>query len=169
MKHLRKLIQLIGLFVLCFSAQAQYVSDSRVTQSTSLQITNGSYITEAQVHAVCIPLAAGKVVSVTYQAEVTNPNVYNVGIGSVIRTWDYQVDTNGSQYVSQYNTIPPVMENVTKDTHHMVIRGALADTVSYPKGGNTRCYTLVLWAVADGGAGIIKVEQGYGFLQVLVH
>lgn len=157
------------LLALCLPAHAQYVADARVTQATYLQITNGSYLQEAQVHAACMALKPGQVVSVSYQAEVTNPNQYNVGIGSVIRSWDYMVDANGSQYLTRYNTIPPVMENVTKDTHHMVIRGALHDTVSYPQGGNTRCYTLVLWAVASGGAGIITVEQGYGFLQVLVH
>lgn len=160
---LRLLIAIVAS-VLSLCASAQYVSESRATQAAYLQINGAA----AQVYAVCLPLAPGKVVTVLYQAEVTNPNQYNVAIGSVIRSWDYLVDATGSHYQNQYNTIPAVMENVTKDTHHMVIRGALADTVSYPQGGNTRCYTLVLWAVASGGAGIITVEQGYGFLQVLV-
>ena len=160
-----RLLIAIAASVLSLCASAQYVSESRATQAAYLQI-NGA---EAQVYAVCLPLAPGKVVTVLYQAEVTNPNQYNVGMGSVIRSWDYLVDATGSHYQNQYNTIPAVMENVTKDTHHMVIRGALADTVRYQQqGGNTRCYTLVLWAVASGGAGIITVEQGYGFLQVLV-
>ena len=153
---------LVALFSLC--ASAQYVADTRATLAAYLQI-NGS---EAQVHAVCLPLAPGRVVSVMYQAEVTNPNAYTVGIGSVIRTWDYEVDSTGSRYVAAYNTVPATMENVTKDTHHQVIRGALADMVRYPGGGNTRCYTLVLWAVASAGQGIVQVEQGYGFLQVMV-
>lgn len=167
MKHVFRFLALLCLAV---SAWAQpYVSDARLTQATYLQITNGSYIQEAQVYATCLRLQPGQVVSIQYQAEVTNPNGYNVGIGSVLRSWDYLVDAAGSQFVRNFNTIPPVMTNVTPDIHHGVVRGGAADTVAYAQPANTRCYTLVLWAVASGGAGIVTVEQGYGFLQVLVH
>lgn len=168
---MRHIYRMLALWCVAVAAIAQpFVLDARATQATYLQITNGSYIQEAQVFATCARLKPGQVVSVHYQAEVTNPNGYNVGIGSVLRAWDYNVDATGnSVFVRNYNAVPPVMTNVTPDMHHLVARGSIADTVSYALSGNTRCYTLVLWGVASGGAGIINVEQGYGFLQVLVH
>lgn len=166
---MRKLGFALLLLVLSLCSQAQQpapiLDDSRLTQATFLQIT-GNNLEQKQVYGSCFEVPAGRTVSVFAQASVTNPNRYNVGIGSVLRTWDYTPD---GRVIAVENITPPVMSNVTPDMHHMVINKAYAGKVAYEDGASVRCYTLVLWAVSDAGRGIIIVEQGYGYLQVLAH
>lgn len=152
------------LFACCSSASAFEV---RTEQVRLLPITNGNTYSTQQVYSICQPLAAGVISDIRYQAEVTNPYSYNVGIGWYIKSWDYDCGPNGCAFIRTDIVTPPVSQNVTPAMHHMVISGSYLHRAQFPSGGNTRCYTLVMWAVSSNGAGSILVEQGYGYLQFL--
>jgi hypothetical protein len=147
------------------SSWAMDLGQVRNEQVSSLVINGG----EGQVYSYCDRLPVGQIVSISIQAEVTNPQNFNVGLGSCIRAYDYACDQNGCTYIQSPFSSPPVMSNVTPSMHHMVIVKAYSDRVAYAGAGNTRCYTLVLWAAAEAGGGYITVDQGYGFLQVVTY
>ena len=160
-------LRLILLLVLLVphAAIAAELGQVRHEQVSFLQINGG----EGQIYSYCARLPVGQIVSISIQAEVTNPQNFNVGLGSGIRAYDYACDANGCNYVQSPFSPPPVMSNITPSMHHMVIVKAFSDRVAYAGAGNTRCYTLVLWAAAEAGGGYITVDQGYGFLQVVTY
>lgn len=137
---------------------------TRTEQASSMTI-NGRAV---QVYSYCAQIPANSVVQINAQAEVTTNVSFPVGIAYALTTYDYYV-AGTSQYVTSYYTAPPVMQNITADMHHMVISESLADKVVYAGNANTRCYTLSIWAASASGSGAITIEQGYGYLQIVVH
>lgn len=149
-------------------ASAVTFSDVRNEQVSTLPITNGSTLLQQHVFSSCASHTNGQPVLILAQSEVTNPYGFNVGIGYLLRAWDYHVAENGaSTFVATWDASPAVMTNVTPAKHHLVVHEAFAHKVTYQGNANTRCYTLVMWAVASGGGGNIIVEQGYGYLQTI--
>jgi hypothetical protein len=132
-----------------------------------LPVTNGATYALQQVYSVCQPITEGQISDIRYQAEVTNPYTYNVGIGWYIKSWDYDCGPDGCVNTRTDIVTPPVSQNVTPSMHHMVVNGSYLHTANLQSGGNTRCYTLVMWAVSSQGGGSIIVEQGYGYLQFM--
>lgn len=146
-----------------------YITQVRNEQATSLQVTNGVSIAEAQVFSTCFRPKPNDCLVINAQTEVTNNLGFIVGIGYVIRAWDYYAGLDGSSTcVGSFNVIPPVMTNVTPDMHHLVVKDTALDQVAFQGNTNVRCYTLVLWAVSSHGTGSIIIEPSYGFLQVMV-
>lgn len=160
------MIRFLILMVMCSVAYAQEF-EVRTEQVRLLPITNGNTYSTQQVFSVCQPLSEGVVSDIRYQAEVTNPYSYNVGIGWYIKSWDYDCGPNGCVNTRTDIVTPPVSQNVTPAMHHMVISGSYLHRAKFPSGGTHRCYTLVMWAVSSHGGGSILVEQGYGYLQFL--
>jgi hypothetical protein len=157
-------IRFLILMMLCSVAQA---FETRTELVRLLPVTNGATYSMQTVYSLCQPLSAGEVSDIRYQAEVTNPHPYNIGIGWYIQSWDYLVENGSSTFIRTDIVTPPVSQNVTPAMHHMVISGSYLHRAQFPSGGNTRCYTLVMWAVSSHGAGSVLVEQGYGYLQFL--
>ena len=138
------------------------LDEQRQEQSTTLVITDGVHIQQTKIYSTCFSMAYASIADVRWQAEVTNPYQFNVGIGSVLRGWDYA--PNGE--IVSFDVVPPVMSNVTPEEHHKVISGSYLNRVKFQYDGTVRCYALMMWAVSDGGSGVITVEKGYGYLQV---
>jgi hypothetical protein len=154
-------IRFLTILLFCCSAHA---FETRSELVRLLPISSGAANTQ-QVFSYCQPAQEGSLIDIRYQSEVTNPYSKNVGIGWYLMAWDYRVENGTSTFVRTSIVTPPVMQNVTPAGHHMVVSGSYIHKVSYPQGGNTRCYTLVMWAVSSNPGGSILVEQGYGFLQ----
>ena len=165
---MKKTALLLALALCTGNSYAASLLQSRAEQVTSIPITNGVTVNQKQLFSVCSKITADTAVQVNAQSEVTNPYSFNVGIGYVIKAWDYYVDDAGaSTFIRSYNAIPAVMSNATPAEHHYIVNVAAAEKVSYASNANTRCYTLVAWAVSSSGSGDIIVQQGYGYLQVV--
>lgn len=152
------------LIVLLFFCSAAHAFETRKEKTQLLPISSGA-ADPKQIFSYCQPLKEGTVVDIRYQTEVTNPYNKNVGIGWYVKSWDYLMEDGIQTLIRTDIMTPPVMQNVTPAGHHMVVSGSYIQKVSYPQGGSTRCYTLVMWAVSSNPGGSILVEQGYGFLQ----
>ena len=119
----------------------------------ALQIPVGTYYaTHVPIHAVNV--SGGSKNLVLAQFEATNPLSYTVGLGRYVRRSD------GARIG------PATMDNITPAMHHRVVNLGVWD--AQPIMNAT--YSLVVYAIASAAkpGDSIKIEQGYGFLQVMV-
>lgn len=129
------------------------------TEKTSSILINGPFY---EVYAQAVTLAAGDIIQVKAQSEVTNNYSYNIGVGRYLLISTDPTALDGTRIA------PAVMENCTPSEHHSVIISGgdwqtPVDGVFYVK--------LIAYAVANSAQSghTLRVEQGYGFLSIVRH
>ncbi|MEY3903396.1 MAG: Rhodoferax phage [Pseudomonadota bacterium] len=141
-------------------AKKDTIYRSRKELFYDLGITDGSFQATANSYGVCFNVAANQYVDISAQAEFTTSHGVgeNVGLGwNIIR-----VSSNGAIV----NITIPVMQNITRDMHHMVITPRGIDDSVEP---GAYCYYLRNWAVSSAVPGKnIQLEQGYGEIIAIV-
>lgn len=126
-----------------------------------LTISNGVTYNMQGVYSVPISAKTGDIIDVSFEGEVTNPQNYNLEVGSYIVLGSTATDTAQSKSILRAQG-----ENLTPVGHHMVVEGACKYEFSIDFTGfvNVVMYSN---STAVGSGQQIEVMQSYGQLDVL--
>lgn len=126
-----------------------YVSD--FTENTTFIPINGGH---KSAYIVNVAASQGQKILINAQFEITSELPFAVGIGRYIKRSDG----------ARIN--PATMDNVILSTHHKVANISVIDPSPIPNAN----YELMIYAASSGARNgdVIRLEQGYGFLQALV-
>lgn len=126
-----------------------------------LPISNGVTYNMQVVYSVPISAKIGDIIDVSFEGEVTNPQNYNLEVGSYIVLGNTATDTAQSKSILRAQG-----ENLTPVGHHMVVEGACKYEFSSDFAGfvNVVMYSN---SSAVGSGQQIEVMQSYGQLDVL--
>lgn len=107
------------------------------------------------IYSKTVNVHSGDSVLINGMAELTNDTGGNVGVGR------YLAKMNVSTLVDHAE-----MTNVTPEMHHLIVQQLWIDLIT-TDGPVT--YLFVVYAVSlDGQSGYLKVEQGYGGMEVTI-